>query len=86
MAKKRRAEPLILQMLEAEFERARKKTVPPFPYDPKTQAIKLPDEIVLELRTLVRQGNNVLAVKRVTQLTGAGLRLSKDFVDGLVRG
>jgi len=83
MRKKRRIEPPILQRLEEEFERVRDKTPPPFPYDPQTNTITLPYEIESELRHLVMTGRKVEAVKRVTQLTGAGLRVSKDYVDGL---
>jgi len=32
---------------------------------------------------LVLTGQGVEAVKRVTELTGAGLRVSKDYVDSL---
>lgn len=85
MGKKRRTEPPILQWLEEEFERVRDKTPAPFPYDPKTRKIVLPPEIVSELRHLVLTGQKVEAVKRVTKLTGAGLRVSKDYVDGLAQ-
>jgi ribosomal protein L7/L12 len=86
MGKKRRAEPPILQWLEEEFERTRKKAISPFPYDAKTKTIILPYEIESELRHLVVTGRKVEAVKRVTQLTGAGLRVSKDYVDSLTKG
>jgi hypothetical protein len=82
MGKKRRAEPPILQWLEEEFARVRDRTLPPFPYDAKTNAIALPYEIESELRHLALTGQKE-AVKRVTKLTGAGLRVSKDYVDGL---
>jgi len=85
MGKQRRTEPPILQWLE-KFERVRKKTIPPFPYDSKTNAIVLPYEIESELRYLVLTGQKVEAVKRVTQLTSAGLRVSKDYVDSLAEG
>ena len=47
--------------------------------------IRLPPDIEDELRVLVQMGKKVEAVKRVTELTGAGLRVSKDYVDGLVK-
>jgi ribosomal protein L7/L12 len=34
---------------------------------------------------LIQTGKKVEAVKRVTELTGAGLRISKDYVDSLVK-
>ena len=62
-----------------------KKVTPLYPYDPKTNAIQLPQNAEQELRLLVLTGNKVEAVKRVTELTGAGLRVSKDYVDNLAR-
>lgn len=46
--------------------------------------IQLPPEIVENLKFTLLMGNKVAAVKRVAKLTGAGLRLSKDYVDGLL--
>lgn len=82
MAKKRR-EPLILDLLERAFAQARKPVKPTFPYDPTTNTIQLPRHVEKELRQLVLAGNKVEAVKRVAYLTGAGLRISKDYVDRL---
>jgi ribosomal protein L7/L12 len=45
--------------------------------------IRLPDEVVADLKFLLLSGNKVEAVKRVAELTDAGLRISKDYVDGL---
>lgn len=84
MQKRRRTELPILRWLEEEFERVRDKTPAPFPYDRKTNTITLPYEIECELRRLVLTGQKVEAVRRVTKLTGAGLRVSKDYVDGLI--
>lgn len=83
MPRPKRAEPPILAMLEEAFAKFRKKVKPLFPYDAKTQVIRLPPNIVEELRFLVLTGKPVEAVKRVTELTGAGLRVSKDYVDSL---
>ena len=74
----------ILALLEAEFERVRPKVKPIYPYDTKTGKIHLPRNIEQELRQLAWVGNKPKAVKRVARLTGAGLRLSKDYVDGLI--
>jgi hypothetical protein len=84
MTRNKRLEPPILARLEAEFARVRKPVTPHYPYDPRTNKIRLPPDIADELRVLVQTGKKVEAVKRVTELTGAGLRVSKDFVDGLV--
>lgn len=70
-------------LLEDAFERVREPAVPKYPYDEETNTIDLPEEIDEELRDLLREGNKPADVKRVTRLTGAGLRLSKDYVDDL---
>jgi hypothetical protein len=56
---------------------------PPYPYDERTDTISLPVEVEEELRRLVATGGKVKAVKRVRSLTGAGLKVSKDYVDTL---
>jgi len=71
-------------MLEEAFAKFRKKVKPPFPYDAKTQVIRLPHTIEEELRHLILTGKKVEAFRLVTELTGAGLRVSKDYVDSLV--
>jgi ribosomal protein L7/L12 len=45
----------------------------------------LPAQIERELRRLVSTGNKVEAMQRVISLTGAGLRVSKDYVDTLAK-
>jgi len=74
----------LLSLLEEQFEKHRKPVAPLYPYDKETNTITLPSEIEKELQRMVRGGKKPEAVKRVTQLTGAGLRVSKDYVDGLV--
>lgn len=73
-----------LSSLEEMFEKVRVKVEPRYPYDKITNTVTLPPELEKELRLFVLTGNKVEAVKRVTVLTGAGLRVSKDYVDGLV--
>ena len=85
MPRPKRAEPPILAMLEEAFATFRTKVKPRFPYDAKTDVICLPPNIVEELRHLILTGKKVEAFKRVTELTGAGLRVSKDYVDSLAR-
>ena len=86
MAKKKRRNPLpLLDLLEEMFEESRDRSVPPqYPYDQTTDTIELPKKVEKRLRRLVLAGNKVEAVKQVTRLTGAGLRVSKDYVDSLV--
>ena len=78
-------EPPLLAWLEQEFARTRKQVTPLYPYDTQTNTIHLPPDVEKELRYLAVVGNKVQAVKRVTELTGAGLRLSKDYVDNLIK-
>jgi hypothetical protein len=80
----KRREPPILSLLEKAFEANREKITPRFPYDKQMGSIRLPIYVEEELRHLVLAGSKVEAVKRVAQLTGAGLRVSKDYVDNLV--
>jgi ribosomal protein L7/L12 len=75
----------LLVVLEKVFALLRKKVVYPFPYNKSTHTISLPIQIERELRRLVSTGNKVEAMKRVISLTGAGLRVSKDYVDKLAK-
>jgi hypothetical protein len=76
-------EPPILKALDGLYQKHRKKIEPLYPYDKKTNTIRLPDKIVTDLKFLILAGNKVEALKRVAELTGAGLRASKDYVDDL---
>ena len=76
----------LLVVLEKVFALLRKKTVSPFPYNETTNTISLPAQIERELHGLVSTGKKVEAMKRVISLTGAGLRMSKDYVDTLAKG
>lgn len=57
---------------------------PPFPVDPGTGAIHLPSALIHELFHLVRDGNRIEAVRRVRELTGAGERKARAYVDTLL--
>lgn len=61
-----------------------KSSPPPYPFDPNRNVIRLPKEVVDDLRRLIRTGQKIEVVKQVAKLTGAGLRVAKDYVDGLV--
>jgi ribosomal protein L7/L12 len=74
-----------LVVLEKVFALRRKKAVYPFPYTRRTHTISLPAQIEREVRRLVSTGKKVEAMKRVISLTGAGLRVSKDYVDTLAQ-
>ena len=73
----------LLVVLEKVFALLRKKAVYPFPYNRRTHTISLPAQIEREVRRLVSTGKKVEAMQRVISLTGAGLRVSKDYVDSL---
>ena len=79
----KKSEPLILKAIEELYEKERKKIVPLYPFDKKTGKIKLPEDVIADLKFFLSVGNKPAAVKRVAELTGAGLRVSKDFVDSL---
>ena len=75
----------LLDRLETLFEAERdKSSPPPYPFDANRNLIHLPIEVENHLRQLVRNGQPIEAVRQVTRLTGAGLRMAKDYVDGLV--
>lgn len=74
-----------LDKLEIFFEAERDKSIPPpYPFDEDRNLIHLPKEVEDHLRLLAHTGKKIEAVKQVTRLTGAGLRVAKDYVDGLV--
>ena len=76
---------VVLWLLEKVFVLVREgSSFPAYPYDRDTNTISLPADIQKEIRQLVSIGSKPEAVRRVSRLTGAGLRLSKDYVDGLV--
>ena len=79
----KKSEPPILKAIEELYEKERKKIVPLYPFNKKTGKIEWPEEVLADLKFFLLVGNKPAAVKRVAELTGAGLRLSKDYVDGL---
>jgi hypothetical protein len=84
MAKKKNPIPF-LDFLEERYEKERPKIKPKYPYDRKTDTIHLPDEIVDQLKFKLFMGNKAAAIKQVAELTGAGLRVSKDYMDVLLK-
>lgn len=74
----------LLKTLADHYEQHRPKIKPVYPFDPKTNTIHLPPEIDKELKSLLQASDKIAAVKRVADLTGAGLRMSKDYVDDLI--
>ena len=56
-----------------------------YPYDKQTGRIELPAELEKEIAQMAKRGDMVGAMRRVMELTGAGLRYSKDYIDRLRR-
>ena len=77
---------LVQWLLEKAFNVVRPKVLPLYPYAQQRKTRRLPRNIERELRQLLATGKTVEAVTRVTRLTGAGLRISKNYVDGLAAG
>jgi hypothetical protein len=74
-----------LDTLETLFEAERDKSISsPYPFNRDHNTIHLPQEIEAHLQQLARTGHKIEVVKQVTKLTGAGLRLAKDYVDNLM--
>jgi ribosomal protein L7/L12 len=79
----KKSDPPILKALDDLYEKTRKKVVPLYPVNKKTGKIELPDEVIADLKFFLLKGDKPAAIKRVCELTGVGLRASKDFVDSL---
>jgi ribosomal protein L7/L12 len=79
----KKSEPPILKAIEELYEKKHRKIVPLYPFDKKTGRIELPEDVIVDLKFFLLVGNKPATVKRVVELTGAGLRTSKDYVDGL---
>jgi len=56
---------------------------PKYPIDKHKGVVTLPPEIDEKLRDLLGSGKKIEAIQEVLHLTGAGLKLSKDYVDAL---
>jgi hypothetical protein len=70
--------------LDKLFQITRKRVEPTYSYDRKTGKIILPKNIENEIYQMAIKADKPKAVKKVTKLTGAGLRVSKDYVDNLL--
>jgi len=55
-----------------------------YPYDKRTDIISLPAEIENEVKNMALTKGVPLAMKKVMGLTGAGLKVSKDYIDNLI--
>ena len=75
---------VFLWSLDKLFQITRKRVEPTYPYDRKTRKIILPKNIENEIYQMAIKTDKPKAIKKVTELTGAGLRVSKDYVDNLL--
>jgi hypothetical protein len=75
---------VFLWSLDKLFEITRKRVEPTYPYNRETRKINLPKNIENEIYQMAIKLDKPKAIKKVTELTGAGLRVSKDYVDNLL--
>jgi len=57
-----------------------------YPFNRETGEINLPDNIVKELKKLLAKDDlgKIEALRRTVSMTGAGLKVSKDYLDSLI--
>ncbi len=75
---------VFLWSLDKLFEITRKRVEPMYPYNRETRKINLPKNIENEIYQMAIKLDKPKAIKKVTELTGAGLGDSKDYVDNLL--
>lgn len=76
---------VFLLVLDKLYQAKRKGLTPSYPYDRRTNTISLPSEVEKEIKQLILAGEKPKALKEIANLTGASLRISKDYVDDLAR-
>lgn len=57
---------------------------PIYPYDKSTDTISLPPALKEEILHIASTKGVPVAMKKVMDLTGAGLKVSKGYIDGLL--
>jgi len=60
-------------------------TQPLYPYNKRTNTITLPTAVAHEIYHLAQESGVPTAMKRVMELTGADLKVSKAYVDALLK-
>jgi hypothetical protein len=75
---------VFLWSLDKLFEITRKRVEPTYPYDRETRKVILPKNIENEIYQMAIKLGKPKAIKKVAELTGAGLRVSKNYVDNLL--
>ncbi len=67
---------------KSSFEIAR--AAPLYPYDKSTDTISLPPALEKDILNLALAKGVPIAMKKVMELTGAGLKVSKNYIDNLL--
>ena len=75
----------ILLFIDKLHEETKEKIDSIYPYNKDTNKIDLTKNIQSEIVSLIESGKKPVALKKVTRLTGAGLRISKDYIDNLFK-
>jgi hypothetical protein len=57
----------------------------PYPYDKTTDTVSLPSDVEKEVVNIRLASGVPKAMQKVMELTGAGLKVSKDYVDNLFK-
>ena len=57
---------------------------PLYPYDKSTDTVSLPPALEKEILHTASTKGTPVAMKKVMDLTGAGLKVSKGYIDGLL--
>jgi hypothetical protein len=57
---------------------------PIYPYDKNTDTISLPPALEKDVMDIASSRGVPVAMKKVMELTGAGLKVSKDYIDNLL--
>lgn len=74
---------IFLLLLDKLYQAKRKSHTPLYPYDKRNNTISLPPDVKKGMQNLVMEGRKPEALKKVANLTGANLRISKDYIDDL---
>lgn len=82
-SEKKSKDPTKRPSVEEALKSRRQFPVPPYPLDTKSNKIRLPGSVRQEVRLILQKQGKPAAMQRVMHLTGAGLRVAKEYVDKL---
>jgi hypothetical protein len=60
------------------------RATPLYPYDKSTDTISLPPALEKDILNLASEKGVPIAMKKAMELTGAGLKVSKNYIDNLL--